>query len=165
MANIICEYKHDKNPQKGKIRPLWLDEGGVWYDKDNYTYVGVVKDPEVKVPETVVRFTKESFVERQLDLHDRYPFKKHDPEDEEPRPVHAVSGVFEDPPVLERFVSIGLVEVVYPERPPKPEVFRDGKTQVRRRWREKEQERDSEGGVQAQALEVGDPQAENREDP
>ena len=84
MANIICEYKMDKERQGGKIRPLWLDEGGVWYDKDKYAYIGVVKDPEVKVPETVVRFTKESFVERQLDLHDRYPFKKPDPENEGP---------------------------------------------------------------------------------
>ena len=84
MANIICEYKMDKNPEGGKIRPLWLDDGGVWYDPDNYAYIGIVRDPEVKVPDTVVRFTKESFVERQLDLHDRYPFKKHDPEEEEP---------------------------------------------------------------------------------
>ena len=84
MANIICEYKMDKERQGGKIRPLWLDEGGVWYDPDKYAYIGVVKDPEVKVPETVTRYTKESFVERQLDLHDRYPFKKPDPEGEEP---------------------------------------------------------------------------------
>ena len=83
MANIICEYKMDKERQGGKIRPLWLDDGGVWYDPDKYAYIGVVKDPEVKVPETVTRYTKESFVERQLDLHDRYPFKKHDPEEEE----------------------------------------------------------------------------------
>ena len=83
MANIICEYKMDKNSQGGKIRPLWLDDGGVWQDPDNYAYIGIVRDPEVKVPETVVRYTKESFVERQLDLHDRHPFKKHDPEGEE----------------------------------------------------------------------------------
>ena len=84
MANIICEYKMDKERQGGKIRPLWLDDGGVWQDPDNYAYIGIVRDPEVKVPDTVVRFTKESFVERQLDLHDRYPFKKYDPEGEEP---------------------------------------------------------------------------------
>ena len=80
MANIICEYKLDKNPEGGKITPLWIDEGGVWQDIDNYTFIGIVKDPEVKVPETVTRYTKESFVERQLDIHDRYPFKKEDPE-------------------------------------------------------------------------------------
>ena len=84
MANIICEYKMDKNWEGGKIRPLWLDDGGVWQDPDNYAYIGIVRDPEVKVPETVTRYTKESFVERQLDLHDRHPFKKHDPEEEEP---------------------------------------------------------------------------------
>ena len=83
MANIICEYKHDKNWEGGKIRPWWLDDGGVWYDKDNYTYVGIVKDLEIKVPETVIRFTKESLVERQLDIHSRYPYKKDDPESNE----------------------------------------------------------------------------------
>ena len=88
MANIICEYKKDKNWEGGKIRPLWLDDGGVWHDQDNYTFIGIVKDPEVKVPETVVRFTKESFVERQLDVHDRHPFKKHDPEKEGPPSLH-----------------------------------------------------------------------------
>ena len=80
MSNIICEYKMDKNPQGGKIRPLWLDDGGVWYDPDIYAYIGIVRDPEVKVPETVVRFTKESFVERQLDIHSRYPYEKQVPE-------------------------------------------------------------------------------------
>ena len=84
MANIICEYKMDKERQGGKIRPLWLDDGGVWYDPDNYAYIGIVRDPEVKVPETVVRYTKESFVERQLDLHDRHPFTKDDPESNDP---------------------------------------------------------------------------------
>ena len=84
MANIICEYKHDKNWEGGKIRPLWLDDGGIWYDPDNYSYVGVFKDPEVKVPETIVRFTKESLLERQLDIHSRYPYTKEDPESNEP---------------------------------------------------------------------------------
>ena len=83
MANIICEYKQDKNWKGKRIRPLWLDDGGVWYDKDNYTYVGIVKDLEIKVPETVIRFTKESLVERQLDIHSRYPYKKDDPESNE----------------------------------------------------------------------------------
>ena len=85
MVNIICEYKHDKNRNGNKIRPLWLDDGGVWYDKDNYSYVGIVNDLEVKVPETVVRFTKESFIERQLDLHSRHSFKKIIDEEENPR--------------------------------------------------------------------------------
>ena len=82
MANIICEYKMDKERQGGKIRPLWLDDGGVWQDPDNYAYIGIVRDPEVKVPDTVVRYTKESFVERQLDLHDRYPYQKPTEENE-----------------------------------------------------------------------------------
>ena len=85
MANVIVEYKLDKNVEKGKHTPYWVDEGGMFYNKLKYTYVGVVKDPEVKVPETVTRYTKESFVERQLDLHDRYPFKKIIDEEVNPR--------------------------------------------------------------------------------
>ena len=84
MANIICEYKMDKNPQGGKIRPLWLDDGGVWQDPDNYAYIGIVKDPEVKVPDTVIKFTEKTFVERQLDVHSRHPYKKLKKDVEEP---------------------------------------------------------------------------------
>ena len=84
MANIICEYKMDKERQGGKIRPLWLDDGGVYYDPDKYAYIGIVKDPEVKVPETVTRYTRESFVARQLDVHSRYPSAKDDPESDDP---------------------------------------------------------------------------------
>ena len=73
MANIICEYKMDKERQGGKISPLWLDDGGVYYNPDNYTYVGVVKDKEVKVPDTVIKFTEKTFVERQLAIHKKYP--------------------------------------------------------------------------------------------
>ena len=85
MVNIICEYKHDKNWEGNKIRPRWLDDGGYWFDSDNYAYIGIVTDPEVKVPETVVRFTKESLIERQLDIHSRYPFTKRDPESDDRR--------------------------------------------------------------------------------
>ena len=76
MATIIVEYKHDKNPEGGKIRPLWADDGGFWYNPDNYTYVGMVNDPEVKIPNTVIKFTKTTFVERQLGIHKKYPFKR-----------------------------------------------------------------------------------------
>ena len=91
MSNIICEYKMDKNWTGGKIRPWWLDDGGVWQDPDNYAYVGIVRDPEVKVPDTVVRYTKESFVERQLDIHSRYPYKKQEPETTDPVPENWVT--------------------------------------------------------------------------
>jgi hypothetical protein len=84
MAKIIVEYKLDKNHQGGKVVPYWVDDGGVWYDPDNFTYVGIVKDPEVKIPNTVVRLTKETFVERQMDNHDRHPFKKDNPESNDP---------------------------------------------------------------------------------
>ena len=84
MANIIVEYKMDKNFEGAKIRPLWLDDGGYWYDKGNYTYVGLVKDPEVKVPDTVIRFTEKTFLERQLAIHKKYPLKKIDPDLKKP---------------------------------------------------------------------------------
>ncbi len=36
MALRFLEYKHDREPQGGKIRPLWVDEGGVFYNTANY---------------------------------------------------------------------------------------------------------------------------------
>ena len=69
MANIIVEYKMDKNQEGLKVRPYWIDDGGYWYDQRNYTYVGVVSDPEVKIPETVTRLTKKSFTDRLLAIH------------------------------------------------------------------------------------------------
>ena len=69
MANIIVEYKMDKNQEGAKVRPYWIDDGGYWYDQRNYTYVGVVSDPEVKIPETVTRLTKKSFTDRLLAIH------------------------------------------------------------------------------------------------
>ena len=69
MANIIVEYKMDKNQEGLKVRPYLIDDGGYWYDQRNYTYVGVVSDPEVKIPETVTRLTKKSFTDRLLAIH------------------------------------------------------------------------------------------------
>ena len=69
MANIIVEYKMDKNQEGLKVRPYWIDDGGYWYDQRNYTYIGVVSDPEVKIPETVTRLTKKSFTDRLLAIH------------------------------------------------------------------------------------------------
>ena len=69
MANIIVEYKMDKNQEGFKVRPYWIDDGGYWYDKRNYTYIGAVSDPEVKIPETVTRLTKKSFTDRLLAIH------------------------------------------------------------------------------------------------
>ena len=52
----------------------------MYYNPDNYTYVGVVTDKEVKVPDTVIKFTEKTFVERQLAIHKKYPRLKIDPE-------------------------------------------------------------------------------------
>ena len=70
MANIIVEYKMDKNQEGAKVRPYLIDDGGYWYNPNNYTYIGIVGDPEVKIPETVIRFTKTTFRNRLLAIHD-----------------------------------------------------------------------------------------------
>ncbi|MDP7197498.1 MAG: hypothetical protein QF864_15100 [SAR202 cluster bacterium] len=77
MANKIVEYKKDRNRFGSRIVPLWIDEGGLYHNPDNHTYIGVAaKDLEVYVPTSVIKFTKESFLERQLALHQNYPFRK-----------------------------------------------------------------------------------------
>lgn len=69
MANVIVEYKLDKNVEKGKHTPYWVDEGGMFYNKLKYTYVGVVKDPEIKIPETVVQLSEKDLIDRNLSIH------------------------------------------------------------------------------------------------
>ena len=77
MANIIVEYKKDKNEQGSRVTPYWLDHNLGWYDPDIHTFIGVVTDMKVKIPDTIIKFTKKTFVKRQLDLHERYSFIKY----------------------------------------------------------------------------------------
>ena len=78
MALRFVEYKKDAS-SRGSIRPLWLDDGETFYDKDNYTCVGCCADKKVKVPDTIIQFpNKAALQNRNIDLHRRYPFTKTD---------------------------------------------------------------------------------------
>ena len=76
MALRFLEYKHDRNSE-GKIRPLWVDEGGIFYDTVNYTYAGCTADDEVKVPDSVTQYAnKAALQDRNKAIHAVEPFTK-----------------------------------------------------------------------------------------
>ena len=76
MALRFLEYKHDRNSE-GKIRPLWVDEGGKFYDTVNYTYAGCTADDEVKVPDSVTKLAnKAALQDRNKAIHAVTPFTK-----------------------------------------------------------------------------------------
>ena len=77
MALRFLEYKHDKNPEGGKIRPLWVDEGGVFYNTANHSYAGCCADDEVKVPDSVTQYAnKAALQDRNKAIHAVTPFQK-----------------------------------------------------------------------------------------
>ena len=77
MALRFLEYKHDRNTTGGKIRPLWVDEGGVFYNSANHSYVGVCADDEVKVPDSVTKFAnKAALQDRNKAIHAATPWTK-----------------------------------------------------------------------------------------
>ena len=77
MALRFLEYKHDREPQGGKIRPLWVDEGGVFYNTANHSYAGCCADDEVKVPDSVTKFAnKAALQDRNKAIHAVTPWKK-----------------------------------------------------------------------------------------
>ena len=82
MALRFLEYKHDRNSE-GKIRPLWVDEGGVYYNTANHSYAGCCADDEVKVPDSVTQYAnKAALQDRNKAIHAVTPFTKlTDPED------------------------------------------------------------------------------------
>tara|TARA_B100000508_G_scaffold116062_1_gene95354 strand:- start:87 stop:425 length:339 start_codon:yes stop_codon:yes gene_type:complete len=77
MALRFLEYKHDRHPSGGKIRPLWADEGGVFYNTANHSYAGCCADDEVKVPDSVTKFAnKAALQDRNKAIHAVTPWKK-----------------------------------------------------------------------------------------
>jgi len=77
MALRFLEYKHDRHPQGGKIRPLWVDEGGVFYNEAIHAYAGCCADDEVKVPDSVTQYAnKVALQDRNVAIHEVTPWKK-----------------------------------------------------------------------------------------
>ena len=83
MALRFLEYKHDRHHEGGKMRPLWVDEGGVFYNTANHSYAGCCADDEVKVPDSVTKLAnKAALQDRNKAIHAVTPFTKlTDPED------------------------------------------------------------------------------------
>ncbi len=70
---MIVEYKLDAGPH-GMYTPYWVKDGGYYYDPDNFTMVGWTPDVrEFKVPDSVLRLTKETLTQRVLGINARYP--------------------------------------------------------------------------------------------
>ena len=82
MALRFLQYKHDRTSD-GKIRPLWVDEGGVFYNTANHSYAGCCADDEVKVPDSVTQYAnKAALQDRNKAIHAVTPFTKlSDPDD------------------------------------------------------------------------------------
>ncbi len=77
MALRFLEYKHDRHPNGGKMRPLWVDEGGVFYNTANHSYAGCTADDEVKVPDSVTKFAnKVALQDRNKAIHAVTPWQK-----------------------------------------------------------------------------------------
>ena len=77
MALRFLEYKHDRQSDGGKIRPLWVDEGGVFHNAATHTYAGCTADDEVKVPDSVTQYAnKAALQDRNKAIHAVTPFTK-----------------------------------------------------------------------------------------
>ena len=77
MALRFLEYKHDKNSEGGKIRPLWVDEGGVFHNAAIHAYAGCCADDEVKVPDSVTQYAnKAALQDRNKAIHAVTPYTK-----------------------------------------------------------------------------------------
>jgi hypothetical protein len=80
---MIVEYKLHKLRARSdnKITPIWIDEGGNWYNSADHTYVGCISDSvEYYIPSTLTKFTKDTFRTRMTTMHAANTFQKDDPE-------------------------------------------------------------------------------------
>jgi len=71
---MICEYMLVREAGR-KVAPSWIEDGGYFYDPDNFTMVGWVSDEGVRdwyVPDTVLELTPTSLKARVGDIHSRH---------------------------------------------------------------------------------------------
>ena len=71
----VVEYKMTMVGNRGQFtQPIWIKEGGHFYNSTDHTRVGwVVDNAEYYVPETLVTLTKEQLVQRQLTMNAENP--------------------------------------------------------------------------------------------
>lgn len=71
---MICEYMLVREAGK-KVAPSWVEDGGYFYDPDDFTMIGWVSDEGVRdwyVPDTVIELTIDSLKARVINIHNRY---------------------------------------------------------------------------------------------
>ena len=76
MAVKFVEYKMHKCSE-GMKTPYFIDDGGHFHNKEDYTIIGTVKDdPEYYIPDTIIYLTLEQLQERQLKIHAKEPMAR-----------------------------------------------------------------------------------------
>ena len=76
---MIVEYKLEKVRARSdaKKTPIWIDDGGYWYNSINHTYVGYIRDAvEYYVPSSLKELTRDSFISRMQTIHATHPLYK-----------------------------------------------------------------------------------------
>lgn len=71
---MICEYMLVREAGK-KVAPSWVEDGGYFYDPDDFTMIGWVSDEGVRdwyVPDTVIELTIDSLKARVINIHNRH---------------------------------------------------------------------------------------------
>lgn len=77
----ILEYKLHSS-QQGMKCPDFIDNGGYWQNRDDFTLVGTVPaGVEYYVPDTVTSLTLAELKTRQLAIHAKYPMLNMDDEE------------------------------------------------------------------------------------
>lgn len=73
---VLVEYKLIENIDTNeKNTPEFIEDGGHFYSLINDTLVGWVQE-NTEIPNTALILTKESFITRNLNLHEQYPMVK-----------------------------------------------------------------------------------------
>lgn len=73
----IVEYKLHAQNDGTTVNPSWVENGGHYYNPDNYTYISANKDlSEFYVPDSVVLYDVPELKTRVLAIHAKYPMHK-----------------------------------------------------------------------------------------
>jgi hypothetical protein len=73
----IVEYKLHVNHDGTTQAPSWVENGGHYYDPDNYTFISANQDvSEFYVPDSIVLYDIPELKTRVLNIHSRYPLSK-----------------------------------------------------------------------------------------
>jgi hypothetical protein len=73
----IVEYKLHAQHDGTTVNPSWVENGGHYYNPDNYTYISANKDlSEFYVPDSVVLYDTPELKTRVLAIHAKYPMHR-----------------------------------------------------------------------------------------